>query len=326
GQLQNGVNARRWTSSTYAPALVWRHNGPLWKAEGGAGVSASTTNYQDIDQGYFRGEITAVRNNVTIDFDNVSFIGPGRITVRDGVTGAPIDPYSLTGYTMSTVGNISDYRDHIEHKGSVYGNLRRDFNWGRVPISVKGGFDVRHTNRDISGGTIAGNYSPTAPANIPASLVDVPNSSRMPPFGYPLTQWLSTEKTAQLYKEHPEYFNPDPNAIYRSIVNLERNADEVITSAYLRMDAQFIERRLKLTGGYRAEQTNVSGEGPLTDPTGAYRRDASGKLVLVNGRPQLIVPTNAGLEYSKLTFISRGGKTQKEYLRLLPSINGSYNL
>jgi iron complex outermembrane recepter protein len=324
GQLQNGVNARRWTSTTYAPSLVWRHNGPVWKAEAGAGYSASTTNYQDIDQGYFRGEITAVRNNVSISFDDVSFIGPGRITVRDGVTGAPIDPYSLTGYTMSTVGNISDYRDHIEHKRSVYGNLRRDFNWGRVPISIKGGFDVRHSNRDISGGTIAGNY--TGPANIPASLVDVPNSSRMPPFGYPLTQWLSTEKTAQLYKEHPEYFRPDANAIYRSIVNLERNADEVITSGFLRVDAQFFERRLKLTGGYRAEQTNVQGEGPLTDFTRAYRRDASGNVIRVNNVPQLIVPTNAGLEYSKLTIISRGGKTEKEYLRVLPSINGSYNL
>ena len=324
GELQNAVNARRWTSSTYAPALVWRHNGPLWKAEAGAGVSASTTNYQDIDQGFLRGEILARRQNVTISFDDVSFIGPGRISVRDGVTGAPVDPYALSSYSLSSIGNLSDYRDHIEHKRSVYANLRRDFDWHRIPVSVKGGLDVRQSQRDITGGTIGATY--LGPANLTPTLVDRPNSQRRPPFGYPFTEWLSTERTAQLYHDHPEYFRTDPNAIYRSIVNLQRYADEVITAAFLRVDAQFFARRLKLTGGYRAEQTNVSGEGPLTDPTRDYRRDASGNVVLVNGRPQLIVPTNAGLEYSKLTFLSRGGRTEKEYLRVLPSLNGSYAL
>ena len=324
GEIQNAVNARRWTSSTYAPALVWRHNGPIWKAEAGSGVSASTTNYQDIDQGFFRGEILARRQNLTIAFDDVSYIGPGKITVKDGVTGVPVNPYVLSSYTLSSPGSVSDYRDHIEHKRSAYANLRRDFDWRGIPLSLKGGLDLRQSQRDITGGTIAATY--LGPADVPAGLVDRPNSTRLPPFGYPLTEWLSTERTAQLYKDHPEYFRVDPNAVYRSIVNLQRYAEEIIYSAFLRVDAQFIDRRLKFTGGYRAEQTDVQGEGPLTDPTGDYRRDANGKIVLVNGRPQLIVPTNAGLEYSKLTFLSRAGRTQKEYLRVLPSLNGSFNL
>ncbi len=324
GELQTAVNARRWTSSTYAPALVWRHQGSIWKAEAGAGLSASTTNYQDLDQGFLRGEILARRPNVAISFDDVSFLGPGRITVRDGTTGAPVDPYSLSSYTLSSIGNLSDYRDHLEHKRSAYATLRRDFDWRGIPLSVKGGLDVRQSQRDITGGTLAATY--VGPTNLTSTLLDRPNSQRPPPFGFPLTEWLSTERTAQLYTDHPEYFRTDPNAIYRSRVNLQRYADEVIASAFLRVDAQFINRRLKLTGGYRAEQTNVSGEGPLTDPTRAYRRDASGNLVLVNGRPQLIVPVNAGLEYSKLTYLSRGGQTQKEYLRVLPSLNGSFNL
>ncbi|MBI5692244.1 MAG: TonB-dependent receptor [Verrucomicrobia bacterium] len=324
GELQNAVNARRWTSSTYAPALVWRHPGPIWKAEGGLGYSASTTNYQDIDQGFLRGEILARRQNVTISFDDVSFIGPGRITVRDGVTGAPVNPYVLSSYTLSSLGSLSDYRDHIEHKRSAYANLRRDWEWRGMPLSLKGGIDVRQSQRDISGGTLAATY--LGPADVAASLKDQANSQRVPPFGYPRTEWLSTERTARLYAEHPEYFRTDPNAIYRSIVNLQRYAEEVISAAFVRLDAQLIGRRLKLTGGYRFEQTNVRGEGPLTDPTGAFLRDANGRVVLANGRPQLIVPTNAGLEYSKLTYRSRGARTEKEYLRVLPSLNISYNL
>jgi TonB-dependent receptor len=323
GELQNAVNARRWTSSTYAPALGWRHLGPIWKAEAGLGYSASTTNYQDLDQGFLRGEILARRQNVSISFDDVSFIGPGRITVRDGVTGAPVNPYSLSSYTLSSPGSLSDYRDHIEHKRSAYANLRRDWEWRGIPLSVKGGLDVRQSQRDISGGTIAATY--LGPPDLAASLMDRANSQRIPPFGHPRTEWLSTERAAQLYREHPEYFRTDPNAIYRSIVNLQRYAEEVISAAFLRLDAQLVRRRLKLTGGYRFEQTNVRGEGPLTDPTGAFERDARGNVVLVNGRPQLIVPTNAGLEYSRLTYLSRGGRTEKEYLRVLPSLNASYN-
>src|SRR6185436_19200833 len=85
--------------------------------------------------------------------------------------------------------------------------------------------------------------------------------------------------------------------------------------------------RLKLVGGLRAEQTNIKGEGPLTAPELDFQRDASGNVRRdAAGRPLLIVPTNAGLAYSQLTFIDRGAHTNKEYLRLFPSLNASYNV
>ena len=106
-----------------------------------------------------------------------------------------------------------------------------------------------------------------------------------------------------------------------------QRAAEVISSGYFRGDAAFFDRRLKLVGGVRAEQTNVSGEGPLTDPTRAFQRDASGRILRnAAGAPLLIVPTNAGLAYSQLTFLDRGLRAEKEYLRLFPSLNASYNL
>jgi TonB-dependent receptor len=122
-------------------------------------------------------------------------------------------------------------------------------------------------------------------------------------------------------------------------VNLERRGEEVVWATYFRADAQFFRQRLKLTGGVRAEQTNISGEGPLTDPTGNFQRDAAGNIVprrdaagtilrAPNGTPlpALIVPTTDALGVSKLTFLSRAARTSKEYLRLLPSLNASYNL
>ena len=96
--------------------------------------------------------------------------------------------------------------------------------------------------------------------------------------------------------------------------------------AYLRGDLSFFNRRLKFVGGLRGEQTNVKAEGPLTDTTRNYQRDASGRVILANGNPVLIVPTSDALGVSRRTFLDRGQKTNKEYLRLFPSLNASYTV
>ncbi|MGH8569236.1 MAG: TonB-dependent receptor domain-containing protein, partial [Gammaproteobacteria bacterium] len=99
-----------------------------------------------------------------------------------------------------------------------------------------------------------------------------------------------------------------------------------VSSAYLRGDLEFFERRLKLVGGIRAEQTNIKAEGPLTDLSRNVRRDPQGRPLLdASGRPQLIAAPNT-LEFSQLTFINRGYRAEKEYLSWFPSINASYNV
>src|SRR5262249_23712803 len=149
--------------------------------------------------------------------------------------------------------------------------------------------------------------------------------------GFPRIQWIDNHEYYALYKAHPEYFTIDENAFYRSEVDRSTYAREIISSAYLRGDVAFFQRRLQLTGGLRGEQTNIKGEGRLSDPTLDFRRDASGHVIDNNPnqpgvQPSLIVPTNAGLAYSQLTYLPRGQHTKKEYLRLFPSINASYSL
>jgi TonB-dependent receptor len=87
------------------------------------------------------------------------------------------------------------------------------------------------------------------------------------------------------------------------------------------------ERRLKLVGGLRAEQTNINAEGPLTDATRNFQRDAGGRVLrAANGTPLLLFPTTNALAVSQLTFLPRGTQVEKEYLRLFPSLNASFNL
>ncbi|MEO6245276.1 MAG: TonB-dependent receptor, partial [Opitutaceae bacterium] len=108
-------------------------------------------------------------------------------------------------------------------------------------------------------------------------------------------------------------------------------AEEIISSAYLRGDVAFFERRLKFVGGLRLEQTNIKAQGPLTDPTLNFQRDASGRTIdgnptLPGVQPVFIVPTSDALGVSRLTYLDRGYRAEKEYLRYFPNINASYNL
>ena len=124
------------------------------------------------------------------------------------------------------------------------------------------------------------------------------------------SQWLSTEKTAQLYQDHPEYFRTDPNAIYRSIINLERNADEVITSAFLRFDAQFLERRLKPLTGVEAVSVDLIGQRlhvtyDAAKLTTAAMVDAVGQMPLTRAEMLKTIRAFQKLLWIQNDFISR---------------------
>ena len=129
------------------------------------------------------------------------------------------------------------------------------------------------------------------------------------------------------YQTNPSHFRLDQNGAYRAPITFSKRAEETVSSAYLRGDVQLWQRRLKLVGGLRAEQTNIKAEGPLTDPTGNFQRRPDGSVILgANGQPLLIFPTTNALEVSKLTFFDRGARARKEYLRWFPSLNASFNL
>ena len=102
---------------------------------------------------------------------------------------------------------------------------------------------------------------------------------------------------------------------------------ERISAGYLRGDAAAFDRRIKLVAGVRAEQTNIEAEGPLSDPTLNYQRDAGGRVVLgANGRPLTVIPATNALGVSQRTYLDRGARVEKEYLRLFPSLNASWSV
>ena len=316
--------------TNYMPTVVYRHDGPVWKAEAGAAYSHSKDHTASADRGWFA--VTSMtRTNVTINFDGVDMLRPGRIAVADGTTGRPIDPFDISNYNVTTTsmpeGKGSD------QKRSVYANLRRDFNVAGTPVTLKGGLDLQNqirTTRNpypsnanftyLGPDGRAGSGDETA---APFAFTEI--ATRPGAFGFPPPPAISNTKLFAFYQANPGAFRLDEAAAHTSTVSVSRDNEETISSAFLRGDTSFFQHRLKLVGGLRAEQTNVKAAGPLTDPTLNFQRDASGKILLgANGRPLTISSDPATV--ARLTNIELGTHVRKEYLRWFPSINASYNV
>ena len=326
-RLTNGERQRE--GSSLSPSLTWRHHGPVWKAEAGFGYSEANTEFHDLSKGFFSSSI-ARRTGVTVSFDNITYLRPGTISVTDA-TGAPVDYTKIGTYSLSTANSIES--GSIDVQRTAFANVARDFSW-RIPVTLKVGLDLRHSLRDLRGLTSPYNFvgadnrtslTPVGNDDSATVVFDEIFSRRMPGFGFPNVQWVNNAKLLDLHRSNPAYITLDQNNAYRAAVNLSKHAEEAISSIYLRADAQFLDRRLKLTSGVRAEQTNVKAEGPLTEASRNFQRDASGRAILgTNGQPLQI--TTDPLAIAQRTILDRGLHSKKEYLRFFPSLNASYNL
>ncbi len=370
GEIRVQGSAQDWLGTTDASSLVWRHNGPIWKAELGTGYSGAGLHIRDIDKGWF-GATQARRTGVNVSFADIFYLRPNTIRVTD-TAGATVDPYNLNSYALV---NADDHpRESYDTKRSLSGNLSRNLTVREVPVAVKIGAEIKSAARDLSGNTIPYNFwgkdqlattTPVTGDDAAGLVLDGPFSQRVGAYGFPKIQWIDNNKFYSLYKTNPGYFQPftatasdtlvnrnaadaNQNSIYRNRVGLSKFAQETITSAYLRVDAAFFNRRLQFVGGVRAEQTNIRAEGPFTDPTRNFKRDATGKVIYqldatgnpiltAAGKPApvLIQPANFAatggtlnnaLAVSQLTYLDRGEHTSKEYLRFFPNLNASFNL
>jgi iron complex outermembrane receptor protein len=340
GEITNANSARWRSGDLHMPSLVFRHDGPLWRLEAGAGYSHSTNVLRDTSRGYF-GSMTARRTGVTLAFEDIFYLRPGLIRVTEGATAAAVNPADLGSYALTAAGSPNP-RDSVDAKRTAYANARRVLRVGEVPVTLKGGLDVRQVQRDMRGTNAALSFvgadgrastTPTAAGSDDRAsfLVDRDLSLRGAPFGFGQIQWMSPQAAWEYFRANPNHFTANPNTDYRNAVSLSKRAQETISSAYLRGDVALLGRRLKLTGGVRAEQANVKAEGPLSDPTRNVQRDASGRVIDGNPaqagvQPVPIVPAANALGVSQLTFLDRGARAEKEYLRLFPSLNASYEL
>lgn len=338
GQMSVANSGRIRPGRTYTPTIRWLHDGPIYKTDAGFAYSSSRIQYQDIDKGAFNG-VNYQRNFVKIDFDDIFYLRPGRITVTDP-TGRIVDPSDLNSYSM--VNANSNRQKTYDTAKQAYYNIRRDFSISDSVLTLKLGADVRSKVRDLRGPagglevyTFVGadGVASTTPLkqngtpndDSPAPFLDVPYSQRIPDFGMPKQQHVDNRKAWGNWLSNPGNWTRSAVADHTALVNNSKIAEEIISALFVRGDIGFFRNRLRLSGGLRAEQTNIDAAGPRNDPTLNYRYDANGNVIRVNNVIQLIEPAGS-LAAAQRTLIDRGTKAKKEYLRLFPSINVNYDV
>jgi len=338
GQFSVANSGRIRPGRTITPTLRWIHDGPVYKTDSGFAYSNSRIQYQDIDKGAFNG-VNYQRNNVKIDFDDIFYLRPGRITITDP-TGKVVDPSDLDSYSI--VNANSNRQKTFDVARQAYYNIRRDFRLSDTVLTLKVGADLRNKVRDLRGpaggleiytyvgadgvaSTTPLKQNGTANDDSPAKFLDVPYSERIPDFGMPKQEHVDNRKAWGDVAANPTHWTRNAVADHTALVNNSKRAEETISSLFFRGDIGFFRNRLRFTAGVRAEQTNIKAEGPLNDPSLNYRFDANGKILRVNNVIQ-VIDTAGSLAAAQRTLIDRGTRVKKEYLRLFPSINVNYDI
>ena len=291
-------NERNRFNRTYMPSLMWKHQGPAWKADLGVAYSSATDDNHDINQGYFRA-VNAIRSGLTVSFDDVTYLRPGVITVRNAA-GSDVNPYLISNYALTSA--ASQQNATRDTQKTAYGSVSRKLP-ARIPVTVKVGFNLQEGVRDITDGSATYTYvgadrvastTPVTGDDQLAPFLDPVFSQRVMPYGFSASEAPSNRKVWEHYTAQPTSFTTNATTIARNRVATSKFARERVLAPYLRSDFDFLDQRLKVVAGVRAERTEVEAQGPLTDP----RRSPIG--------------------------IERGAKTTKTYDQLFPSLNVSY--
>ena len=329
GSAVLATNARRKADRTWHSSVKYRHNGPLWKLDGGGFASRSTNTYRDSDYGYFSAFSARVTSlNLRYDAINTVRPGPGTFTATTNA-GVPVDLFSVNSYVLqSAAGNRLSSQDEL---AGAHLNARRAFAT-RLPFELRAGLDVRRQVRDIRGETPSWTFvGPDGVANSADDrvslydLVDPVYSRANAPFHLPPFQRPSPYKLWRLYQDHPAYFRYDEAGFINTSTAASRHITETISSGYLRGDLRLLQQRLLLTGGARYELTRDVGEGRLADIRATYRQDAAGNLLRdAAGRP-IRITTNA-VELARLQYQDRAALATRQYGDLYPSLNATCNL
>jgi TonB-dependent receptor len=311
---------------TWLNTLNYWHDGVVWKVEAGLGYSSSYSR-QFTQSAFDFADTVANRTGLTLRFDDTAAFRPA-VTVTDNATGQPFDFDRVAGYRI-----ISANAPDNVNKGAnrrVFGSVRREFD-AKVPLTAKIGFSVDQIQRDHTNAAINWTYlgpdriannADNSAAGFSKPLIGL----RSRPWGFSPIDWVDAVKMTETFRSNPDQFSMNPVAVYNLNTNNSKYAQETVASAYVRGDASFMNGRLKVVGGLRAEQTNIEGEGNRVDATANFQREANGNVILgSNSQPLLIHAANT-LEAVQLTNVARGFAAEKEYLRWFPSINATYNI
>lgn len=341
GRVTQGSSFRDKYGNTNAGNFRYVYTGSAWEVEAGAHAAKSRTWYRVLGRGHFANVGTRLVGVANLRADNVN--NPDKLTfVAKDATGAAIDPYLLSNYRLTTL--TDDPVDGVAQMKGAYADLKRDFDLGRIPLSIKAGTRVYQETKDNRRATRSWTYvGPDHTANTfddnAGQYIDVNGSSMDPFWGSKKIQWMDPYKLADtLMSIHPDYFTTNDVTSETFRINNSERITETITAGYVQLEGKLMNNRLSFVTGVRYEKTKDRGEGVLNDPNIVWQRNSDGTYV--DGNPglagvQRVLRTDIGALNANGTANSvqavqtilqeRGFKPVRTYDGYYPSLNFIYN-
>ena len=313
GEVTGGGSFRNKFGSTHHAKLDFKHFGRDLKWDTGVYYSYASNKYRDIDNGYFSGVGTRVRN-VTVAFDGIDPFRPRNIAVAD-TNGAPLDWTRLAPFSLRNT--RSQQWDSWDEFTGAHVNLERTFGGLAVPVTIKGGLNVRSQERDIIRRQDDWDYlGPDGRAesadDSALPFLDTVYLNQDPHFGLSGIEWIDPNKVYQHFVANPSYFRPNVNNWQNRVQN-DYNLTETITAAYLQGNTSFFDDRLAVLGGLRFEKTDIDGVGFLFLPDAIF--NANGSLI-----------TTDVYQQRRLQYQRRAATATASYDDVYPSMHFTYNI
>ncbi|MDB6165530.1 MAG: catecholate siderophore receptor CirA, partial [Lacunisphaera sp.] len=349
GRITQGTSFRDKYGNTTAANARYVYDGPTWDIEAGAHAAESRTWYRVLGRGHFANIGTRLVGVSDLRSDNVN--NPDALTfVARNATGATINPYDLANYRLTTL--TDDPIDGLAKMKGAYVDFKRDFDLGKMPLSVKVGTRVYQESKDNRRNTRQWNFvGADGVANTAddaaAPYLDTNYINQDPYWGSKPIQWVDAWKLADELKAHPNYFQENLVTSETFRINNSEKITETVTAGYVQFEGKLLDNRLSFVAGVRYEKTKDQGEGALNDPNLVWQRNANGTYV--DGDPVLAgvqkvprtdigaltittvggVITNAvanSVQAVDFLLKERGSHPVRSYDDYYPSLNFTYNM
>ncbi len=343
GRITQGTSFRDKYGNTFAANARYVYAGPVWDLEAGAHEAKSRTWYRVLGRGHFANIGTRLVGVSNLRADNVNNPDTLTFAARDA-GGAVIDPYNIANYRLTTL--TDDPIDGVAEMKGGYADLKRDFELGKFPLTVKVGTRVTEESKDNRRATrswtfVGADGVANTADDAAAPYVDTNYRGVDPYWGSKPIDWVDAYKLASELQAHPNYFQENAATSETFRINNSEKITETVTAYYLQLEGKLLNNRLSFVTGVRYEKTKDKGEGVLNNPSAVWQRNANGSYVIANGGrvPRtdigaLTVTTTNGVitnavpnsvQAVQAVLTERGFKPVRSYDDYYPSLNFTYN-
>lgn len=308
--------------------LRYRQDDGRWRLAAAYDWSQSKGVLRGTDAGNFRQFAITSRAPLRVNFRGADPVRPTVIEIFDNA-GARWDMNDLRNYTLSTANSTP--RDTVDEFETLSASARRTIDFLPFPASLEFGASRRDQDRDIRRRNSNWTYNGQGGDLSPAPFLSPVANNRDNYYGFPdfphvsnIQAWRAFERNPALFSKTPaQQVTEETFRITNSLVFAER-----VSALYLQGDAALFRGRLRVLGGARYEKTEVSGIGPLVDPSAVFVRTAAGGFAHDAAGNRIRKPEAGAvnsLEQLRLTTRERFARNAKSYDGLYPSLHLTWN-